>query len=412
MSRRSATPPPRSPPACPARDSVDAASSAGAMLGRSWWRRPLASSVSRLRSQRRRRLSERLKRATGLHGGDDTKASTVLTQRRQTVLFAAPTHCRGSERNQHQPHPRSCAQHWETAARVESSAQTISRRARSPDSGVDRRAGGSACGADCTCAHRARGRRLDPRDRRSSRSIASAGARVAQRDDRAAPGGRVDGGRFHMRLKLLVADDHPLVVAAVRMSLSDASDIEIVGEATAGQEVLTLVGRTSPDVVLLDLRMPCMDGLRLLELLRERYPSVKAIIFSGSDDPAAADAAFARGAVAFIQKTIDPSDLAAVIRQALAGNVLFASGNGGPPAPVESPWDLTPREVEVLRALAGGQSNKQMAREFWLSEQTIKYHLTNIYRKLGVSSRTEAVRQAYENRVIENPVLRTEAITA
>src|SRR3954470_14177466 len=80
--------------------------------------------------------------------------------------------------------------------------------------------------------------------------------------------------------------------------------------------------------------------------------------------------------------------------------------NGGPPAPVESPWDLTPREVEVLRALAGGQSNKRMAREFWLSEQTIKYHLTNIYRKLGVSSRTEAVRQAYENRVIENPVLR------
>jgi len=214
-----------------------------------------------------------------------------------------------------------------------------------------------------------------------------------------------------MRLKLLVADDHPLVLAAVRMSLSDAPDIEIVGEATSGQEVLPLVGRTSPDIVLLDLRMPGMDGLRCLELLHERHPSVKAIMFSGSDDSAAADAAFARGAVAFVQKTIDPADLAAIIRQAVAGNVLFATGNVASTAPVESPWDLTPREIEVLRALAGGQSNKQMAREFWLSEQTIKYHLTNVYRKLGVSSRTEAVRQAYENGVIENPVLRTEAIT-
>jgi DNA-binding NarL/FixJ family response regulator len=215
-----------------------------------------------------------------------------------------------------------------------------------------------------------------------------------------------------MRLKMVVADDHPLMVAAVRMALSDAPDIEIVGEATSGQEVLPLIGRTSPDVVLLDLRMPGMDGLRCLELLHERHPAVKSIIFSGSDDPAAVDAAFARGAVAFIQKTIDPSDLAAIVRQAVAGNVFFAAGNGGPTAPVESPWDLTPREIEVLRALAGGQSNKQMAREFWLSEQTIKYHLTNIYRKLRVGSRTEAVRQAYEHGVIENPVLRTHALTA
>jgi two-component system, NarL family, response regulator LiaR len=215
-----------------------------------------------------------------------------------------------------------------------------------------------------------------------------------------------------MRLKLVVADDHPLMLAAVRIAFSDAPDIEIVGQATAGQEVLPLIGRTSPDVALLDLRMPGMDGLRCLELLHERHPSVKAIIFSGSDDPAAVEAAFARGAVAFIQKTIDPSDLVAIVRQAVAGNVFFAAGTGGPAAPVESPWDLTPREIEVLRALARGQSNKQMAGEFWLSEQTIKYHLTNIYRKLRVGSRTEAVRLAYDHRLIENPVLRTAALPA
>jgi DNA-binding NarL/FixJ family response regulator len=215
-----------------------------------------------------------------------------------------------------------------------------------------------------------------------------------------------------MQMKVLVADDHPLMLAAVRMAFSEESDIEIVGEASAGQEVLPLVGRTSPDVALLDLRMPGLDGLRCLELLRERHPSVKAIIFSGSDDPAAVDAAFARGAVAFIQKTIDPSDLVAIVRQAVAGNVFFATGNGSPAASVESPWDLTPRESEILGALAGGQSNKEMARKFWVSDQTIKYHLTNVYRKLQVRSRTEAVRLAYEHGVIENPVLRDVALTA
>jgi DNA-binding NarL/FixJ family response regulator len=209
-----------------------------------------------------------------------------------------------------------------------------------------------------------------------------------------------------MRLKLLIADDHSLMLAAVRMALADEADIEIVGEAQAGHQLLPLVGQTSPDVVLLDLRMPGMDGLRCLELLRERHPKVKCIVLSGNDDPNAVDASFERGAVAFIQKNIDPSDLAAVIRQALAGNVFYA-GNGPATAAAARPeWDLTPRETEILRALAEGHSNKQMAQQFWLSEQTIKYHLTNIYRKLGVGSRTEAVRQAYEHGLIENPVLR------
>src|SRR3954468_11896525 len=126
-----------------------------------------------------------------------------------------------------------------------------------------------------------------------------------------------------MRRKLVIADDHQLMLAAVRTALEEERDIEIVGETQQGPQLLPLVGRTSPDVVLLDLRMPGMDGLRCLELLRERHPSVKAIIFSGSDDPAAVDAAFARGAVAFIQKAIAPADLPSVLRQAVAGNVVF-----------------------------------------------------------------------------------------
>jgi DNA-binding NarL/FixJ family response regulator len=209
-----------------------------------------------------------------------------------------------------------------------------------------------------------------------------------------------------MRIKLLVADDHKLMISAVRAALADASDIEIVGEATCGSEVLPLVGRTTPDVVLLDLRMPGMDGLRCLELLHERHASVKSIVVSGNDDPAAVEASLARGAVAFIHKTIDPGDLAAVIRQAIAGNVFFAVSNRPTVEAARSDLELTPRETEILRALVDGQSNKQIAGQFWLSEQTIKYHLTNIYRKLQVSSRTEAVRQAYEYGLIENPVLR------
>jgi DNA-binding NarL/FixJ family response regulator len=199
-----------------------------------------------------------------------------------------------------------------------------------------------------------------------------------------------------LRRRLVIADDHQLMVEAVRVALEDASGIEIVGEVQAGHQLLPLVGRTSPDIVLLDLHMPGMDGLRCLELLRERHPNVKAIVLSGSDDPGAVDAAFARGAVAFIQKTVDPSDLAAVIRQALTGDVAYAARNGGSVAP-QREWGLTVREVEILGALAAGQSNKQMAQKLWLSAHTIKYHLTNIYRKLGVGGRTEAVHLAYEH---------------
>jgi DNA-binding NarL/FixJ family response regulator len=210
-----------------------------------------------------------------------------------------------------------------------------------------------------------------------------------------------------MRLKLLIADDHQLMLAAVRMALAAEDDIEIVGEVEAGHQLLPLVGQTSPDAVLLDLRMPGMDGLRCLELLRERHPQIKCIVLSGTDEPGAIEASLERGAVAFIQKNIDPVDLGAVIRQALAGNVHYAGTPAAATAAAARPeWDLTPRETENLRALAQGHSNKQMAQQFWLSEQTIKYHLTNIYRKLGVGSRTEAERQAYEHGLIENPVLR------
>ncbi len=213
-----------------------------------------------------------------------------------------------------------------------------------------------------------------------------------------------------MGLKLLIADDHHLMLAAIRTALASERDIEIVGEALGGHQLLPLVARMSPDVVLLDLRMPGMDGLRCLELLRERHPGVASIVLSGADEPDAVAAALERGAVAFIRKAIDPSDLAAVIRQSVAGNVVYgAARQSRAPRSARPDWDLTPREEEMLGALADGLSNKQMAEKFWLSAQTVKYHLRNVYRKLGVCSRTEAVRKAYERGLIENPLLRVTA---
>jgi DNA-binding NarL/FixJ family response regulator len=208
-----------------------------------------------------------------------------------------------------------------------------------------------------------------------------------------------------MRLKLLIADDHELMLEGIRMALSTAPDIELVGATTSGTQVLPLVRQTTPDVVLLDLRMPGMDGLRCLEGIRERHPAVKVIILSGSEEPDVIEAAFRRGAVGYILKRIDPADLAPVIRQVLDGNVFYPL-ESRPAVPELGDSGLTGRETDILKALADGLSNKQIARQFWLSEQTIKFHLTNIYRKLGVSSRTEAVRHAYERGLIENPLLR------
>jgi len=206
------------------------------------------------------------------------------------------------------------------------------------------------------------------------------------------------------RLKIVIADDHQLMIHAIRLALEEREDIEIVGEADSGSKVLPLVSQTSPDLVLLDIRMPEMDGLTVLERLRERYPKVRVAILSAVDDPAVIQAAFNRGASAFILKHIDPGDLSAAIRQAVVGAIFQPLGlleratNGAKEA------ELSKREVTILQALQSGSSNKQIAAELFLAEQTVKFHLTNIYRKLGVSSRTEAVRYAFEHGLADNSV--------
>jgi DNA-binding NarL/FixJ family response regulator len=196
------------------------------------------------------------------------------------------------------------------------------------------------------------------------------------------------------------------MVKGIREALSGDPDIEIVGEATSGAQVLALVARTSPDLVLLDLRMPEMDGLEVLELIRQAYPAVRVAILSVHNDSAQIAAALERGACAYILKNIDWADLGAAIRQAYSGTFICLGTLAAEGAAAEMNGNgagLTGREVEILQGVARGLSNRAIAGELWLSDQTVKFHLHNVYRKLGVRNRTEAARYAYEHGLVEMP---------
>ena len=205
------------------------------------------------------------------------------------------------------------------------------------------------------------------------------------------------------QLKVLIADDHRLMLKVLRLSLEEASDFTVVGEAMSGSQVLPLVAQLKPDLVLLDVAMPGMDGLTSLRLIRSRHPRVKVVMISGIDDPDVITASSRGGATAFVAKTIDPSDLASALRQAAEASV-FQTFGCPPDEEAVNEAGLSKRELAILKALGSGHSNKQIARELWLAEQTVKFHLTNVYRKLGVGNRTEAVRYAYRHGLVESPM--------
>lgn len=194
------------------------------------------------------------------------------------------------------------------------------------------------------------------------------------------------------------------MLEAIRLVLEEAEDIDIVGEATSGSQVLPLIARTSPELVLLDIRMPEMDGLTCLDRIRKLHPDLAVVMLSAYDDPETIASALARGAKSFIGKMVDPRDLPSALRLVAQGAV-YQPMNGNEmtgPRPADEAG-LTPSEQRVLEALARGLSNKEIAQELWLTQQTVKFHLTNIYRRLGVANRTEAVRHAYKHRLVAHP---------
>jgi DNA-binding NarL/FixJ family response regulator len=202
-------------------------------------------------------------------------------------------------------------------------------------------------------------------------------------------------------VKVLIADDHPLMIAGVRRVLERSEGIEIVGEARSGAEVMRLIERRRPELVLLDLRMPGTDGVECIQHIRGEWPDVKVVVLSANEDRGSIDGALGAGASSYIVKSVDAADIASVVRQTASGNVFHPVLRGqGRAAPSDDPEvpSLTERERTILDAVATGLTTAVISKNLWVSEHTVKFHLTNIYRKLGVTNRAGAVRYALENR--------------
>jgi DNA-binding NarL/FixJ family response regulator len=205
------------------------------------------------------------------------------------------------------------------------------------------------------------------------------------------------------KIKVLIADDHPMIVTGVRRSFEHIDEIEVVGEAHSGDELVRLIELRRPDLVLMDLRMPGLSGAECIEHIRNNWPEVKVVVLSASDDRGSIDSALAAGASAYILKSAAAVDIMSVIRQAASGNVFHAPAVRRPlfgaVREPEMPL-LTDRERSILSAVATGMTTAAISRELWVTEHTIKFHLTNIYRKLGVANRASAVRYALDNDLV------------
>ena len=201
-------------------------------------------------------------------------------------------------------------------------------------------------------------------------------------------------------IRVVLAEDQALMRDAVRLVCDEADDVELVGEVANGHELLPLLKRVEADVVLLDVQLPGLDGLACLEALAEHHAGVKVAMLSAVEDAQVIESAFRRGADAYIFKSVNPFDLPAAIRQLVDGSVIHRSVASSSNAAAPKAAGLSEKEVTVLVELCHGHTNKQIAAKLWLSEQTVKFHLRNVYRKLGIKSRTEALRYAYDHDLV------------
>jgi DNA-binding NarL/FixJ family response regulator len=198
------------------------------------------------------------------------------------------------------------------------------------------------------------------------------------------------------RIRVLIADDHPVVRQGLRTFLSVQEDIEVVGEASDGAEALKAVESLDPDVVLLDLKMPGVDGQAALGELSARKVRSKVLVLTSVTERAHVLPAVRSGAAGYLYKDVDPMALVQAIRAVHDGHVLLApeaadamlEPGGGEPEPNLAA--LTEREREVLVRIASGLSNREIARALVVSEKTVKTHVSNLFTKLGVQDRTQA----------------------
>lgn len=217
------------------------------------------------------------------------------------------------------------------------------------------------------------------------------------------------GGSLLDRIRIVIADEHPLFRSGVRAALEREDAFEVVGEAQDGDQLLALAERETPDVMLIDVRLPGVDGLQVTREIKKRFPSTSVVLLTASEEEEELFYAIRYGAAAYMLKDVTGEELIDVIRRASSGTYLINDSVLAKPVlasrvlssfrelasedqlvkPLFVP--LSAREVEVLEYAAKGNSNKEIARALSISDQTVKNHLTSIMRKLAVNDRTQAV---------------------
>jgi two-component system, NarL family, response regulator LiaR len=213
-------------------------------------------------------------------------------------------------------------------------------------------------------------------------------------------------------IKVLITDDHNVVRQGLRMFLSRDPELEVVGEATNGQEAVAMARELEPDVVLMDLLMPVMDGIEATRVIRSELPEVEVIALTSVLEDASVSGAVKTGAIGYLLKDTDAEELRRAIKAAAQGRVHLAPEAAAKlmrevRAP-ESPEALTERETEVLKLLARGKANKQIADSLFVSEKTVKAHVSSILMKLGVQSRTQAALHAVRTGLVSTEELSDE----
>jgi DNA-binding NarL/FixJ family response regulator len=205
-------------------------------------------------------------------------------------------------------------------------------------------------------------------------------------------------------ISVLIVDDHPVVRRGLRVLLEVAGGIEVAGEAGDGETALALAAEHAPDVILLDLKLPGVDGIAVLGELTARNSPARVLVLTSATEPASASLAMRSGAAGVLYKDVDPDALVRAIRSVHDGHLLLAPGAAGTLVHPPGPWGpragldaLTPREREVLAELAKGQSNREIARALRVSEKTVKAHVSSVLAKLGVQDRTQAALVAVRN---------------
>lgn len=210
-----------------------------------------------------------------------------------------------------------------------------------------------------------------------------------------------------MAIRILIADDHAVVRQGLKMFLSLDPDLDVIGEASNGAEALDLSGQLQPDVVLMDLLMPVMDGITAIGKIRHQYPDIEVLALTSVLEDASVVGAVKAGAIGYLLKDTQADELRRAIKAAAEGQVQLA-----PQAAArllrevrtpEAPEPLTDRETEVLTLLASGRANKEIARDLQIGEKTVKTHVSNILGKLGVQSRTQAALYAVRTGLVAAP---------